>query len=83
MSSLRDKIKLWNGGFIFSKFFPGCTGYYIPYGGFFELISCPNYFGEFVEWLGWSLATWSVAGLVWTLFALATFLPRSWHNHKW
>ncbi|KAL4235530.1 hypothetical protein ACF0H5_003927 [Mactra antiquata] len=61
----------------------GCTGYYIPYGGFFELISCPNYFGELVEWFGWTVATWSPAGLVWTLFGAATFIPRSWHNHKW
>ena len=61
----------------------GCNGYYIPYGGLFELITCPNYFGELVEWLGWSLATWSLAGLVFTLFAAATFIPRSWHNHNW
>ena len=70
---------------IFKKmyFFLGCTGYYIPYGGLFELITCPNYFGELVEWLGWSLATWSPAGLVWALFSAATFIPRSWHNHNW
>ncbi|XP_060607989.1 uncharacterized protein LOC132760109 isoform X1 [Ruditapes philippinarum] len=61
----------------------GCTGYYIPYGGLFELITCPNYFGELVEWLGWALATWSLAGLVWALFSAATFIPRSWHNHNW
>lgn len=61
----------------------GCTGYYIPYGGLFEVISCPNYFGELIQWTGWSLATWSLAGLTWTLFAAATFFPRSWHNHQW
>lgn len=61
----------------------GCTGYYIPYGGFFELVTCPNYFGELVEWIGWSLATWSFAGLVWTLFSAATFIPRARHNHAW
>ncbi|KAL5016057.1 hypothetical protein ScPMuIL_005646 [Solemya velum] len=61
----------------------GLTGYSIPFGGLFEVISCPNYFGELVEWLGWSIATWSLAGLVWCLFAAATFVPRSWHNHQW
>ncbi|XP_021355098.1 steroid 5-alpha-reductase DET2-like isoform X1 [Mizuhopecten yessoensis] len=61
----------------------GCNGYYIPYGGLFELVTCPNYFGELVEWLGWAIATWSLPGLVWCLFSAATFVPRSQHNHKW
>ncbi|XP_071181581.1 uncharacterized protein [Mytilus edulis] len=61
----------------------GSTGYYIPYGGLFELVTCPNYFGEFVEWIGWSIATWSAAGFVWTVFASATFFPRARHNHQW
>ncbi|KAH3849457.1 3-oxo-5-alpha-steroid 4-dehydrogenase 1-like isoform X2 [Dreissena polymorpha] len=61
----------------------GESGYVIPHGGLFEYITCPNYFGELVEWLGWTLATWSLAGLVWTLFSAATFVPRSRHNHEW
>lgn len=61
----------------------GATGYYIPYGGFFELVTCPNYFGELVEWTGWAIATWSLAGLVWMLFSAATFFPRARHNHQW
>ncbi|XP_076462776.1 uncharacterized protein LOC143295097 isoform X2 [Babylonia areolata] len=61
----------------------GTNGYYIPYGGLFELVSCPNYFGELLEWVGWTVATWSLSGLVWTLFSAATFVPRSRHNHAW
>ena len=57
--------------------------YKIPHGGLYEYISCPNYFGEAVEWLGWTIATWSLAGLVWLLFCLATFVPRAGHNHEW
>lgn len=61
----------------------GDSKYYIPNGFLFDLISCPNYFGEMLEWFGWAIATWSVAGAVWLLFSSATFLPRATDNHKW
>ena len=58
-------------------------GYSIPHGCLFEVISCPNYFGEMLEWFGWALGTWSLAGLAWFLFSSATFVPRARHNHQW
>ena len=58
-------------------------GYVIPKGPLFYLISNPNYFGEGLQWFGWTIMTWSLAGLVWWLFAEATFIPRARHNHKW
>jgi 3-oxo-5-alpha-steroid 4-dehydrogenase 1 len=42
---------------------PGETGHKLPRGGLFRLVSSPNYFGELVEWSGFALATWSLAGL--------------------
>ena len=38
-------------------------GYRVPRGFLFERVSCPNYFGEVMEWTGWALLTWSCAGL--------------------
>ncbi|CAH1254238.1 SRD5A1 [Branchiostoma lanceolatum] len=61
----------------------GSNGYYIPSGGLFELVACPNYFGELVEWLGWAVGTWSLSGLAWMLFGCATFIPRAAHTRKW
>ena len=36
-----------------------------------------------LEWFGWALETWSLAGLFWFLFSSATFVPRARHNHQW
>lgn len=59
------------------------TEHSIPKGPLYFLISCPNYFGEGLQWFGWTIMTWSLAGLVWWLFSEATFIPRSRQNHKW
>lgn len=61
----------------------GNTGYFIPQGCLFKLVSCPNYFGEMLEWFGWAVGTWSAAGLVWFLFGCGTFIPRAKQNHEW
>lgn len=46
------------------------NGYSIPTGGLFNYISCPNFFGEILEWAGFAILTWSPAALaffIWTL----------------
>jgi protein-S-isoprenylcysteine O-methyltransferase Ste14 len=62
---------------------PGETGYKIPYGGLYKYISCPNYFGEILEWFGWAIATWSLPGLTFAVWTFANLAPRAWSHHKW
>jgi len=62
---------------------PGETGYKIPRGGLFRFVSAPNYFGELLEWTGWAIASWSVAGLSFAVFTAANLAPRAWSNHHW
>jgi protein-S-isoprenylcysteine O-methyltransferase Ste14 len=62
---------------------PGELDYKIPQRGMFRWISSPNYFGEIVQWTGWAVATWSLAGLAFLLFTIANLAPRAWANHKW
>ena len=61
----------------------GDKDYKIPRGGLFEWVSCPNYFGEILEWLGWAIATWSLAGLSFALWVIANLAPRARSNHQW
>ena len=62
---------------------PGEKGYKIPRGGAFEWVTAANYFGEIVEWAGWALATFSVAGLSFAFFTFANLAPRARDHHAW
>lgn len=61
----------------------GGSGYSIPQGGMYRLVSCPNYLGEMLAWIGWAIAAWSLAGLAFALFSIANLLPRAIANHRW
>lgn len=58
-------------------------GYKIPRRGAFRWLSCPNYSGEMVEWVGWAMATWSVSGSAFALWAAANLVPRALAHHRW
>jgi 3-oxo-5-alpha-steroid 4-dehydrogenase 1 len=62
---------------------PGEGGYKIPQGGIYRYISCPNYFGEVLEWCGWALATWSLTGLTFAVWTFANLAPRARSHHAW
>ena len=55
----------------------------LPRGPLFRFVSCPNYFGEIVEWTGFALATWSPGGLLFALWTAANLVPRALHHHRW
>ena len=55
----------------------GDTRPYIPMGGMFRYVSSANYFGEFLEWVGFAIASWSWAGAIFALWTFANLGPRS------
>ena len=61
---------------------PGDTGHYIPRGGMFRYVTSANYFGEFLEWCGFALLTFSAAGAVFALWTFANLAPRARKLHK-
>ena len=58
-------------------------GYRIPRGGLFDRISCPNHFGEIVEWAGFALAAWSLPALSFAVWTFANLAPRAHNHHTW
>lgn len=61
----------------------GETGYKIPRGGMFRLVSNPNYLGEIVQWIGFALMTRSVAAWAFAFFTFCNVFPRAISNHRW
>ena len=76
-------LNLWADQRLRSLRAPGETGYRIPQGGAFRLVSCPNYLGEIVEWIGWAILTWSPAGLAFAIWTAANLVPRALSHHRW
>jgi 3-oxo-5-alpha-steroid 4-dehydrogenase 1 len=62
---------------------PGESGYRVSNLGFYRWVSCPNYLGEIMIWLGWALATWSPAGLAFAVWTIANLVPRARAHDKW
>jgi protein-S-isoprenylcysteine O-methyltransferase Ste14 len=62
---------------------PGGTEYRIPRGGLFRWVGSPNYLGEIIQWAGWAVMTWSLAGVAFALFTFCNLAPRAISNHRW
>ena len=56
---------------------PGDTNHYLPKKGMFRYVTSANYFGEFVEWCGFAILTWSLSGAVFALWTFANLAPRA------
>ena len=58
-------------------------GYQIPQGKLYNFISCPNYLGEMIEWVGFAIMCWSIPSLLFAIWTIANLLPRAISQHKW
>ena len=76
-------INIKSDNILFALRDDGSTGYKIPKGGLFEKVSCPNYLGEIIEWTGWAIATWSLAGATFAIWTACNLAPRALAHHKW
>jgi len=62
---------------------PGEIDYKIPKGFLFNYISCPNLFGEFIQWFGFALIAWNFPATTFLIWTAANLFPRAIEHHKW
>lgn len=53
-----------------------------PAGGFFRYVSGANFLGEIIEWIGYTVATWSLPALSFAVFSLCFIGPRAYYHHR-
>lgn len=56
---------------------PGDHRHYIPMGGMFRYVTSANYLGEFMEWVGFAILSWSLPGVIFALWTFANLGPRA------
>ena len=85
-------IILFIGGFIINQISdhilinlrkPNETGYKIPKGFLFDYISCPNLFGELLQWSGFAIMAWNLPALTFLVWTCANLIPRATKHHHW
>lgn len=59
------------------------AGYQIPRRWLFEYISCPNHFGEIIEWTGYALMAWNLPALSFAVWTFCNLVPRTLNHHAW
>ncbi len=62
---------------------PGESDYKIPTGGCFKYVSCPNYMGECIEWIGFAIMTWSFPGIVYAVWVVLPLYAQALGSHRW
>ncbi len=61
----------------------GISGYKIPKGWLFDKISCPNHFGEIIEWTGFAIAAWNLPAASFAIWTFCNLAPRAANHHSW
>lgn len=60
----------------------GDTRHYLPDKGLYRYVTSANYYGEFFEWCGFAILTWSWSGAVFALWTFANLGPRAHRIYK-
>lgn len=75
-------INIQSDGIIRNLRKPGDNAHYLPKQGMFRYVTSANYFGEFTEWVGFAILTWSWSGVLFAVWTFANLGPRAARIHK-
>lgn len=57
--------------------------YKIPYGGAFRFVSCPQYLGEMLSFVGFVIMTWNLGAVFVLAMTVGNLGPRALYTHRW
>ena len=57
--------------------------YKIPYGWGFKFVSCPQYLGEIISFIGIAVMTWNLGAVFVIAITIGNLVPRAIYTHKW
>ena len=57
--------------------------YKIPYGGGFKFVSCPQYLGEILSFVGFTVMTWNFGAVFVLAMTVGNLVPRAIYTHRW
>ena len=57
--------------------------YQVPHGGLYRWITCPNYLGEIIEWIGFALIAGTIESASFAVWTVANLVPRAIQHHRW
>lgn len=69
--------------YLMIKLRKGADGYIIPNGFLFKYVSCPNYLGEMIEWIGFALFCQTFSAWIFVISTFSNLFPRALKYHKW
>lgn len=81
--ALGATINIWSDNHLIGLRDQADDDYAIPIGGLFDWISCPNHFGEIVQWWGFALMCWNLPALSFAVWTTANLVPRALSHHDW
>ena len=76
-------INLYHDYYILNEKKKRNGNYFIPKSFLFNYISCPNYLGEIIEWIGFAIASQNSCAFLFAISTFSNLFPRALTHNEW